>query len=87
MSWSFLNTLLKTLFEAIQEGFDLEVEIARAKNAIATTNQRQSFSIPEDESPKGDLSKDGSDADPADPPPSSSCPPVDPTFAPSQDAP
>lgn len=57
---------LETLTEASQEGFDLEDEIAKAKDAIKCTHQRQSFSTSEDESFKGDLSKDGSEANQVD---------------------
>nr|XP_016450374.1 PREDICTED: uncharacterized protein LOC107775187 [Nicotiana tabacum] len=86
ISWAFLNTLLETLTKASQEGFDLESEIAMAWDAIETTQQRQSFYTPEDESTKSDLSNDSSEADPADPQLSSSSPQVDPSAS-SQDAP
>lgn len=84
VSWAFLNACLDTLTEACHEGFDLEGEIAKAKYAIESTQQCQSFSTPEDESSKGDLSKDGSEADQVDAHPSSSTQ-VNPS-APSDDA-
>lgn len=84
MSWAFLNTRIETLTKSSQEGFDLEVEIAKAKDAIETTHQCQSFSTLENECSKSDLRKDGSEVDPVDPHPSSSSPQVDP-FAPSED--
>ncbi|XP_075094114.1 chloride channel protein CLC-e isoform X3 [Nicotiana tabacum] len=54
VSWAFLNTRLETLVEANHEGFDLNAEIAKAKEAIDKTQQRQIFSSPEDEGPEGD---------------------------------
>lgn len=54
---------LDTLTEASQEGFDLDAEIAKAKGEIETTQQCQSISLPEDESSKSDLRKDGFGAD------------------------
>lgn len=85
VSWASLNIRLETLTKASQEGFDLEAKITKANDAIKSIQQCQSFSTPIVESSKGDLSKDGLEADLADPQPSYS-PQVDPS-APSEDAP
>nr|XP_033508236.1 uncharacterized protein LOC117273242 [Nicotiana tomentosiformis] len=54
VSWAFLNTRLETLMEASQEGFDLNAEIAKAKETIEKTQQNQNFSSLEVGVPEGD---------------------------------
>lgn len=58
MSWTFLNTRPETFTKASQEGFVLKADLSITKEAIETTQQRHSFSTPENESSKGDLGKD-----------------------------
>lgn len=58
LSWTYLCTRFETLIEASQEGFDLNAEIAKAKEAIEVSQKGPSFSTPEEEYSGGDMGKE-----------------------------
>lgn len=64
--------------EVSREGFDLEAELAKAKEVTEATQPCQSFFTLEDESSRGDISKEDGEKNLR---PSTSSPLVDPSSA------
>ncbi|XP_070017884.1 uncharacterized protein [Nicotiana sylvestris] len=52
VSWAILNMRHDTLMEVSQEGFNLDVELAKIKETIEKTHQGQSFSSPMVDTPE-----------------------------------
>lgn len=63
VSWAYLCTCFETLTEASQEDFDLEAKLGKARVSIEVSQHGQSLFTPEEESSRGDSSKEDTEAD------------------------